>query len=300
MMKEQIIKLIIAVFLFFGLQVFAQNVSDRGGYRAQVFSLEATIYSKPDFDSPTIATVQGGKIFLVSSRLFNGAFYKIQVKPGLIGYIADSDVKPLWKKTENQINKSKNSEAEGKKKNAIRSAQKKTRRRPFPATQYVGLSLASIEHKENTMGDHRRDQLMFYGVKLSGPNLVVDGDFPTEINFLFHNGAPKYYEEITGRPADGWIIIMNFLWQNYFPQTKDSFLFFGFGPNFKYSKYSLSLTETSSGKNLNYSAEDMLLGAVFNFGISGRIGPAAIRAEYVYYWEKEMYGSFGLSLQKEF
>lgn len=264
-------------------------------YKAEIFSLEATVFAKPDFDSEVLGVVSAGKVFPVSSVLFKGAFYRIQIKPGVIGYIPDSDVKPLWKKVDKKSDSAAKSESKNK-----RDKPDSPRRRPFVSTQYVGLNVSTIEHKENTMGDHRRDQLMFYGVKLSGPNLVVDGDFPTEINFLFHSGAPKYYEEITGRPAEGWILMMNFLWQNYFPQSRDSFLFFGFGPNFKYAKYTLGLTETATSKNLSYSAEDMMLGAVFNFGISGRVGPAAVRAEYVYYWEKEMYGSFGFSLQKEF
>lgn len=281
---------VLFLILFFTTISFAQTKGYK--YRAGTLEDGVQVYKNPDFDSPVIAVLPGGKVYDVSAKIVNGAFYRIRVKPGLLGYVADSDVKPLFptqgKSANDKVKRSKESRPEPK------------RKRSFEFTQYAGIQYISIEYAENTMGDKRKDQLGFIGAKLSGPDLVVDGAFPTDVNFLFYTGAPGYYEKLTGNSADGWILLMDFLWENYNPMGKNALTFWGFGPMFKFSKFNVLLTDPATGRRSDYSLQDMSLGAVFNAGVALRWEPVALRGELKYFWEKQQYWGAGLSLQFNF
>lgn len=273
---------------FFASFCFAQK---KPSYQAQITAEVADIYQSADFDSKVIATVLEGEVYDVSSKTFNGAFYRIRVKPGMIGYISDADIKPLFSSP------SKPGKAKNKKKPAPQAKEKK--QRSFERTRYGGLQYASIEYQEDTMGSKRKERMNFFGVKLSGPDWMIDG-YPMDINFLFSFGPPKYYEKITGHSADGFIFLMDFLFQHYYPQTKDMFSFFGFGPMFKFSRINASLTDAGTGRTTDYSLQDMSLGAAFNGGAAFRLGSVVLRGEAKLYWEKQIYWGVQASGQFNF
>lgn len=283
-------------------------------YQARVINPEVQVFEKPNFDSKVIATLEEGAVFDVSQQLYAGAFYRIRVQPGTLGYVSDADVKPLWKgasassapvpspgaKLKPPKNKKENKESKEAKEALLEKRRQEKKKRPYQYTQFVGLQYASIDYMEDTMGDKRHEQSGFFGVKLSGPDLVVDGAFPTEVNFLFHSGAPSYYERFTGKAADGWIFLMNFLWESYYPQGKNALLFMGFGPMLRYSKFNVSLTDQATSRTQEYSLEDIGAGAVFNGGIGVRMDQVSLRGELQYYWEKQMYWGAGIALQFAF
>ncbi len=286
---------------------FAQQQKSTSGtppHQVIILREGAEVFKDPNFDSEVIAQVPEGKKFFSSSKKFNGTFYRILIGKDLTGYIADSDAKPLNQQGlasgsgpgKNKAGKNIDSltKREGK------SAQGSDRRKAFSGSNFVGISYSMVDYKENTMGDHRRDQLAFIGFKVSGPDLLVEGPMPTELNILFYPGAPGYYEKVTGRAASGWVLLMDGIWQSYFPVSREAFGIYGFGPLFKFSKYNLGLVDKTTGSTSYYSAEDMSLGLVFSVGAALRLGSVALRGEYSYYWEKEAYGAFSLSLQKDF
>jgi hypothetical protein len=282
----------IGAILFLPLVLFAQSKSYP--YRAQTISEEVPVYRDADFDSPVIATLPEGKTFEVSHRKFNEAFFRLRVKPGVLGYVSDADVKTFFASGEKKAGKVR------KKSQKPDEPQDKKAQRPFQFTQYGGFQYAMIQYQEDTMGDRRKEDLGFFGAKISGPNLIIEGEIPTEMNFLFHYGAPSYYEKLTGKPADGWILLMDFLFQNYYPQSKNTMAFFGFGPVLKYSKFNATLTDPTTGKASDYNLEDFSFGAVFNAGAAVRFRQMALRAEAQYYWEKMSYLGLSLSLQFAF
>ena len=241
----------------------------------------AAVYQKADFDSSVIAYLQAGKIFEISGKTF-GAFYRIRVKPGMIGYIADSDIKSSRKKNQEAAAEAANAPAKKKKKH------------PFGFTQYAGLEFAYVNYREDTMGIKPTASLTFVGAKLSGPNLVVSGAMTTDVNFLLSYGAPSYYSQTTGNSAAGWIFISDFLFVTNFPQGRNALLYSGFGPMLRYSKFDVQLGKAQ------YSLEDMALGAVFTAGLGLRAGRFALRSEIQYYWEKMQYYGGALALQMDF
>jgi hypothetical protein len=91
---------------------------------------------------------------------------------------------------------------------------------------------------------------------------------------------------------------MDFLWTVDNPQGKDSMMFYGFGPMLKYSKWDLGVKVNN--KVESYSASDISVGAVIDFGFAHRFGNMALRGEFQYYWEKVQYIGIGLALQFPF
>lgn len=248
--------------------------------QATVVEDGALVYQNADFDSPIIATLKRGSVYNISKGV-KGPFYKIRIKPGTVGWIADVDVKPGAQKVD-------------KKKDEEKSTPKKT----FLGTRYRGPVLDYINFTENTLGDGRADSLLFLGVKLNGFDTVIEGEIYTEANFLFHIGAPKYYSEVTKRGADGFIFLADFLIQNMAPQGKNRLFFYGLGPVFKYSHFNLELP--NGAKTVSYAADDMSVGAVFNIGYAFRFWGVSLLMDAKYYWEKESYPGFGLNLGWQF
>ncbi len=277
----------------FPMAVFGQAAKPKQSFRAQIKHSEAHVFKEPNFDSDVLAVLSEGKIYPVSRQKVNKAFYRIRIRPGLVGYISDADVKPLF-----SLPSQKPPPKSGSRIDAEKMPEKN--KRSFQYIQYVGGQYSLINFKEDTMGVQRQDRRSFFGLKLSGPDLVVEGAFQTDVNFQFSNGAPSYYESLTGNSADGWIMLMDFRWQTYSPLGRDVLTFLGFGPMLRYSKFNVSLTDAVTGRSTSYSLEDIAMGAVFNLGGALRLGSIALRGEFQYYWEKLQYLGGGLSLQFAF
>ncbi|MBX2989252.1 MAG: SH3 domain-containing protein [Bdellovibrionaceae bacterium] len=269
---------------------------------------EATVFNAPDFDAQVIATLPPGAVYDISSGK-KGPFYKIRVKPGLVGWVSDADVRPLATSAVNRIEEMKKAATgkatapgAGAKDSALgESPSDKTKggaRKPLHRNRYGGLGLESVNYVEDTMGKSRRENLLFYGARFTGPNVIVSGDMLTDAEILFHSGAPKYYESATGNPAGGFILLGNFLFINEVPQTPTVMAYYGFGPTFRWSHFEVTLDQTTMKRS--YALDDMTLGAVFNAGVAFGVGRYAVRLDGRYYWETQKYTSFALAFQREF
>jgi hypothetical protein len=276
---------------FFGVTSLHAQTQKFAVYKAKVINSNAAVYSKPDFDSPVIGYVNSGKEYEISSKVFSGAFYRIKVKENLIGFIADSDVVPVNFAT-------KTVKTNAGKIRTVKQQDPAKQNRPFSLTRFVGFEYGVFNFREETMGIKPTAQLGFYGIKFTGPNVIVEGDMVTEAHFLFHPGAPKYYEAATTKAADGWILLADILFLSVYPQTKNTQTYFGFGPMLKYSKFNVQLDVGSSTKN--YSMDDINFGAAFNLGLGLRLGSWAARCEIKYYWEQIHYYGLGVAVQMPF
>lgn len=267
-------------------------------YRGKVVSEEAQVYDQPNFDAAVIGVVPGGATFDISKNLFGGAFYKIRItepgQPSRLGYIADSDIRPNFKTATSNYKAAAGKNA--KKKNQPEKPERK-RKKSFENTRYVGPMFALIDYQEETMGAKPHENLGFYGLKISGPNVLLEGLIPMELNLMFHSGAPSYYEKATGNSASGFIFLGNILLQTYWPMGPNALTFFGFGPMMKYSKFDVELRDSGTGKNQPYSLEDISVGLSLNAGLGLRAGPVALRVDYQYFYEKQPYGGFSAAVQ---
>ena len=254
--------------------------------RATVVNDGALVYEEPDFDAPVVDTLKRGSFHSISKST-KGPFYKIRLKSGGVGWIADTDIR----KGEVKLAKTK---AE---KNAEKPVVEK-KRKPFFASRYRGPTIEYVNYTEDTLGAERSAGLMLFGVKFNGYDTVFDGDIYTEANIVFYSGAPAYYADYTRKNADGFIFMTNFIFQTVLPQSKSHMLFYGFGPMLKYSSFDLAVPNGT--KTLNYKASDMAVGAVFDLGLAFRIGPVSLRVDGKYYWEQTKYYGASFNLGYEF
>lgn len=269
----------LAFFLLIPINGWAQ------AQQATIINDGAMVYQDADFDAPVIDTLKRGAVHNISKGK-KGPFYKIRVKAGSVGWIADSDLKLGVVKLPNSKQIKEEREV------------RERRKRPFFAARYRGPTFEYINYTEDTLGKERSAGLLFYGIKFNGFHTVLDGDIYTDANIIFHSGAPTYYADYTKKSADGFIFMANFLLQTTLPQSKWHMAYYGFGPMLKYSNFALQVP--SGTKTLNYTAADMAVGALFDLGLAFRFGGLSLRTDAKYYWERSQYYGFGINLGWEF
>lgn len=278
-MVDQILRLfrggvLLGLFLFTPLFALAQ------AQQATVVNDGALVYQDADFDSPVIGQLKAGGVYAISKGK-KGPFFKIRIKPGSVGWIADTDVKKGVH----------NIEAPPEPINLDEEIKKK-HQKPFFASRYRGPVFEYLFYEEDTMGRKRSEGMLFYGLKFNGFDTLFSGEIYTDTNILFHVGAPNFYSDVTGQSADGFIVNANFLLQTITPRSKWHLYYYGLGPMVKYSHYSLHLPGTSA-----YSADDLNLGLVFNLGVAFRLSETlSLKTDVKYYWEKTQYLGMGLNL----
>lgn len=264
--------------------------------KGKVLTAGATVYKSPDFDSPVIGTLKLGSLLNISKSTM-GAFYQVQISKSRVGYVSDVDVRGL-----NEVKKAQKSLQAAKEERAALSEERKEellKKRPYDSSDFKGFELAMIRFRENTMSLRPTDQRLFAGFTASGPHIIIDGLY-TDFNFLFSSGAPVYYEQATGKSTDGFILITNFMFQTVTARHRDLMTYVGFGPMFRYSRFGVTFTNLSTGKDESYSLVDMAVGAVFDLGVGMRFGQFSLKGELQYYWEKLPYTGIAASGQMSF
>lgn len=263
----------------------------------KVTNAGALVYRNANFDSKIVTKLEAGKSYPISSKTV-GPFYKIKVKDGVYGYVADTDVKLILSAKEQEAKKKESAEKKAEKREERQKKAAENRaKKPFEFQKYRGLSLTNVNFREETMGLRPTETLMFYGAKFSGPDVLVDGGY-VDANVLLHFGAPKYYADATGKSADGLIMLLDFLFQSAIPGSEKSMTLIGFGPMLKYSKFSVALPV--AGKEEAYELVDMSVGVAFNAAYAYKFDSFALRGEIKYYWEKMQYTALGLAVQFPF
>lgn len=286
-----------------------------GSQKGTVVVEQAQIYRDADFDAPIVGTVRKGQIFDISKYPI-GPFYKIRLKPGVLGWVSDVDIRPTSQvavpvtpqaaPSQPPANAtveppSKQPEVKPKPRQRTKEEEeelKEMAHKPFLVRRYRGLALEMINWTENTMGATRSENMNFYGINWSGYNTAMSGEIYTDSSILFALSPPKYYEALTQNAAGGWILKMNFAFLTPSPQSPYYMLFYGFGPTFTYSHFDVALTE--SGKKVSYSLDDMSVGIFFNVGLAFKIGSLSPRLAFKYYIEKKQMTAGALNLGWEF
>lgn len=281
--------LFILSFLFVFSTVQAQSKASVKGQTATVLTDGSMVYKNPDFDAPVMVTLEIGKKIRIS-KAKQGTFFRVLIKPGVAGWISDVDVQ-LEDGTIGPSKPGKSSKSKSSKKSDSRLERKK---KPFYLARFLGLQATTVAFREKTLGRRPQESLLFYGFKMTGSDVLIEGELPSEINFLMHSGAPGYYKDITGVPMSGMIILMDAQLITPFSMGDGHMVHLGFGPMMKYSKFETSL----GGRNM--SLQDINLGVAFSAVAGFQVGAVALRAEYKYFWEKQAYSGLGLSLQLPF
>ena len=181
---------------------------------AVVIADEAQIYSKPDLDAPVIAQVKQGTKLTVSTgtRGDYAKFHRTRVG-GKLGWILILDVrseavaKKVLTMAKAQAYKpgpfaseNKDSESDGESESG-----KSKSREPFLFTRSISFAIGMNEYKEAVNGYDYSDHLLTYGLKLTGPDVLLTGPL-MDVNIVAHYGAPIYYNGLSSIKPSGFIV----------------------------------------------------------------------------------------------
>lgn len=280
-----------------GSQQKSSSAQAAKGVTAEVVGEYPVVFAEPNFDSDIVAELKVGQRYTVT-RAKKGPFHRIRVKPGVLGWIADSEVKLLGagvsltppkkkQKSEESLGDIFSDESDDI---SALEENKKKRDRIFEWSRHRGLAIDQVQYTENTMGKERTAATSFFGFRLTGADTLFDGLMTADSHILFSPQAPSYYKSVTGESATGFILLSHFQFMTQKSLSPDVLYQYGFGPMVKYSHFSLQ----NGGQS--YTADDLNVGAVFGFGLGFRFGKVAVRPDFKYYWEKTKYWSLGLGL----
>jgi hypothetical protein len=293
----------------------ARGKARDNGVGASVLTDGAMVYTKPDFDADVLTKLKKGQRVRVS-RGVRGEYAKFhKVRAGsVLGWIAEIDVKvdgaPRRAEAarERQANEprertSKRAQAEAEAKAKAkdkREAESPREKKPFMDeslpiffTKYVGVLAGASEFVESVSGVDSHETLLVYGLKVTGPDVLLTGPV-MDFNIALHYGAPSYYDSLSSTKPGGFVLMSDALLLYPFFNRDKAMITFGLGPLLKFSNFSVtsggdakSLTELDAGVSL------ALGGAV-------KFGKIAVRLEGKYMLEKHQEKLFQLAVQQQF
>ncbi len=267
----------------------ASTAAKAGSTVAVVVSEESQIYDKPDLDGSVVAVVKRGKRLPVSkgTRGEFAKFFKTRAN-GKLGWILTSDVK---------------SEADAKKffTQAKAAAYKRGPFEPeadetkssskemFAFTRSVAFAIGQNEYKESINGVDYTANLMTYGLKLTGPDVLLTGPL-MDVNIVLHYGAPAYYKGLSQITPTGFILWTDANLLLPIMVRQDTLIGIGAGPILVISNIQASQGTT------DYGMWAFNLGANVELTAGMRFDDFCIRLDGKYIFEKKTYRQVQLSV----
>jgi hypothetical protein len=299
------------VFIMLGWNTRAERSqsSQQDGVAAVISTDGALVLAEPDMDATPIAQLAAGTKVRVSKKTTSGEmpFRKIRVGQR-IGYIAEIDIylgeslpsNSKSKKKGLEKSKSKNNKLAGKKETVDKTKDKpdentKSRSKddPFYFSKFVGFTFGMSEFKEGIVGVDASAWMPFYGLKITGPDVLLKGPV-IDFDLLLHYGAPAYYEPLSATKPTGFIVLTDMLLHIPVIYRDSGDVFLGLGPMLMLSQFSVN----NAGHDQSLS--EVNLGYSLNLGAGYRVDHAALRLEGKYFSEKRTYRGLFASIQTQF
>ncbi len=269
----------------------------------------AAVYEVQNFDAPVMEYLDSGKAFKISKKIYPGvgglgSFYKIKLRKGVFGYIADTDIAPKRRGSDD-------SEAEsapaGKPEEKleklptdlsateeINDGEPVENKNSFYLMHYFGLAYYSLNFAEQISNNVKNANTAMYGVKKTGPTTFMGG-MPLDMSFLITTTAPSFYNNIASKTS-GMMIFGDVVPFFTLSEGKAYYSYWGFGLVGRYSRWSVSLLNQPSKPALD--SEELALGVEAALGAAFKLGQkVALRVDGRYYYEKQHYFGFGTALE---
>lgn len=278
--------------LFFSLSFWGTSAS---AARTAVVTIEgAMVYQDASFDAPVIAYLKKGKKVRVSNKTY-GAFLKLRVRRGKIGYISDIDVKVEGSgRKKRSADKGSDSEAD---KNSSKETDSSAKR-----DHALGLSGGMVNFKEEVLQQKVSAKTLVYGLKYTAP---IGASF-FDVNAVLSLSPPSYYESDSfgngtgvsdpGTEPKGMFVLLDMALN--FPIMSGYgnkwMLYIGGGPLIVYNNFDV----TVSDEVLNL--QDVKLGGSILSGFSFQLSRMLLKVEAKYFIEKNSYFGAVASIQKRF
>lgn len=258
---------------------------------AIVVADETQVYEKPDLDSRSLLTIVRGTKIPVSrgTRGDYAKFYRTRVN-GKIGWVLTIDVrseaeaKKVFTKAKaaaykaGPFSEDKGEDEDGKKK-----------REPFTFTRSVSFVVGLNDFKESINGSDRSANLLTYGFKLTGPDVLLTGPL-MDVNVALHYGAPDYYNQLSVSKPSGFLIWTDANLLLPVIARENYLLAIGAGPLLM-----ISNIQARQG-SVDYNMWQFNLGADIELTGGVRLGDFCLRLEGKYLFEKKTYRQVQLAL----
>jgi hypothetical protein len=244
------------------------------------------VYKSADFDAAVIGYLPRGKQVKVSSKPF-GAFHRVGLKQGMVGYISDADLLSMDGRPMSDVNQGKLQQKLTKGGKEIKvKRDRSTKLRPVAVATAVGPMFGLVQYRELINRRDYSDQIGFFGLKYTTRASFIDGSFGMEIDALYFSGAPNYYKAVSSVAPGGFIALFDLILTYSlfdFSRHKGAFTV-GAGPFVGYSEIRTEL----NGQKFKQNRTE--IGAVINGTLNYRVmAPLILKGEVRYYIEKSAY-----------
>ncbi len=290
--------------LFQPTEAFAKKKKRKSSSRATQSAVVKTdgamIYKKNDFDSAIVDYLSQGAKINVSQKTF-GAFYKVYTGSKVVGYISDVDITP-------ESGTAKSSRRDGDEENASKKkekdlekekAEKERVEQPIYLTQYVGPTFNLINYRGKVSDQDISTQLRFYGLKISGPDILIKGPTLMDISLAVAPGVPSTIMELAGTNSLSrgitFLLETDMMWP--FKAFFSGMIYWGLGIQLLYMDYDF-IYNTSQHLKIN----ETQFGGHAALGLAYRIKRLGFRVEPRFYMDTRQSVSSGFhgSLQYGF
>jgi hypothetical protein len=266
-----------------------------GWVRASVVTDGAAVYKAPDFDSAVQEYLRYQTPVMASKKAYVGVgglglFHKVQFKGGS-GFVADTDIR-VTKKADKE-----EAETTSPQKSASKAWEKEEEenlgKAPLYFTRYLGMAVSGIKFTEKFSGQKLSDNMLMYGLRMSGPGTLFDGP-PLDFNFLFSLQKPGYYKKFASGDPNGFMLFGDVMVQLPMYDRGNSLVTYGLGVMWTFTKYTIPV------RGVPFDSQELRVGFDAGFGYGYRIGKRMIRADAKYYHEKTQYFGATVSFQTEY
>ena len=270
--------------------------------RASVVTDGAAVYEKPDFDSTAQDYVRFQTAVSVSKRPFAGLgglglFHKVRYGKKS-GYIADTDIKIGGKADGPADVGARGERKSAKKKKSSWGDEGNDMKTPVFLTRYLGAALASVGFSEIYQGHKLQQQMMMFGLRMSGPN-TLGLPLPLDLNIWF-GSKPSYLATFGGGGGSGFLVFGDLGLQLPAVNLDDWMVTYGLGLMYTYTRFKIPVKRKSDNKVFEFDSQELRLGVDFGLGVGARIKKVLLRGDLKYFLERTQYIGFVASAQLEF
>ncbi len=266
------------------------------GQIAVVIAEVTQIYEKPDLDAKVIATAKRGTRLSISkgTRGEFAKFHRTRVD-GKIGWVLILDIrseaaaKKVFTKAIAEAYKPGPFAEDAESDSDSKLTAGKDENEPFVFTKSVSFVLGQTNYKESIGGVDYSAELLTYGIKVTGPDVFIDGPL-MDVNLLFHYGAPTYYRGLSSTNPTGFLVFAdaNLLLPIFIRQN--TLIGLGAGPLLVASSLQAALGAQ------NYSMLQFNFGATVELTGGFRFGDVSVRLDAKYMFEKKTYRHFQVAI----
>lgn len=269
----------------------------------------AAVYEAQNFDAPVMEYLDSGKVFKISKKIYPGvgglgSFYKVRLRKGVFGYIADTDIAPKRKGGGDEPAPPVPPEEKAEKLPTDLSATEEysedepaADKNAFYQQRYIGLGYYSVNFAEEISNNVKNANTPLYAIKKTGPTGFMGG-VPLDMTMLFTVSAPSFYNNIASSTS-GFMVFGDIM--PFFPisESKAYMIYYGFGLMLRYSRWAVNLRQQAGKPAVD--SEELAMGLEGELGTAFRFSrQVALRLDARYFWEKQRYFGFGGALEFKF